>query len=114
MGLFYYKLGGNIMKIVFCNCPENKAQDIAKKIVIEKLAACVNVSSPIKSFYYWDGKLCEDSEVTLMIKIRKEAFLELQKRIEELHPYDVPEIISINVEDSNKEYIKWVYEMTEK
>ena len=102
------------MRVVICNCPVAKAGEIAKTLVQEKIAACVNIIPGVKSFYFWEGKLCEDEESTLLIKLRKSDFSVLEKRINELHPYDVPEIVALNVTDVNGPYCDFVYQMTKR
>lgn len=100
------------MQVVLCNCPPEKAEKIARDLVERRVVACVNVIPGIKSFYHWDNKICEDQESTLLIKIRKEDFKKLEKNLKELHPYDVPEIVALNVANVNTPYIHWLYEMT--
>ena len=100
------------MKIVICNCPPAKAEEIAQKLVEERLAACVNIIPLVKSYYYWEGKLCQDQESTLLIKIRKGDFALIQERLQQLHPYTVPEIVELNLSEANTSYLQWVYEMT--
>ncbi|NUM37346.1 MAG: divalent-cation tolerance protein CutA [Candidatus Brocadiae bacterium] len=98
------------MRVVLCNCPENKAKDIAKTLVAEKIAACVNIIPGVQSFYYWQGKLCEEKEDTLLIKISKENISYLYDRLKAVHPYEVPEIVELNVADANQPYIQWLYQ----
>lgn len=100
------------MKIVLCNCAPKDAESIAKSLVENRIAACVNVIPGVKSFYHWEGKLCCDEEVTLLIKIRQHDFSLLEKKLTELHPYDVPEIVEVNVSNVNTAYVKWLYKST--
>ncbi|BBM81893.1 divalent-cation tolerance protein CutA [Candidatus Uabimicrobium amorphum] len=100
------------MKVVLCNCPPDKAEEIAKELVESRVAACVNILPHVKSFYHWDGKLCCDEEKTLLIKIRGHDFRVLQQKILQLHPNDVPEIVELNVSNVNAEYLKWLYAST--
>ena len=72
---------------------EENAKLIAKTLVEEKLAACVNITT-IKSYYIWDNKLNEDNEFLLIIKTAKEKYESVEKRIKELHIYQLPEIIT--------------------
>ncbi len=80
---------------------------LARTLVEEKLAACVNRFGPVRSVYEWDGKICDDGEELLIIKTTKDGFPALRDRIVELHPYDVPEIIAINVEDGVEVFLNW-------
>ena len=101
------------MKVILCNCPPDKAKEIAKQLVEKKVAACVNVIHNVTSFYHWQGNLCEEAESTLLIKLRKTKFKELEKELKSLHPYSVPEIVELNVSNVNMPYLKWIYEVTE-
>lgn len=100
------------MRIVLCNCPPAQAETIAATLVQERIAACVNVIPVVKSFYFWEGKLCQDEEKTLLIKIRKDDFARLEQRLRELHPYTVPEIVALPVADVNAAYARWLYRST--
>jgi len=87
-----------------------KAERVAKKIVGEKLAACVNVVPSISSTYRWKGKIEHSRETLLLIKTSGEKLDKLVKRIEELHSYEVPEIIALPIERGLPEYLKWLRE----
>lgn len=93
---------------MLCNCPADKADSIATTLVEERYAACVNIVPSVKSVYYWEGKLCKDEECTLLIKIRDEAFPDVEKRIKQIHPYEIPEIVQLNVSAVNRAYLEWV------
>ena len=86
------------------------ADRIAKKIVDEKLAACVNVVPSISSTYRWKGKIERSRETLLLIKTSGEKLDKLVERIEELHSYEVPEIIALPIERGLPEYLKWLKE----
>ncbi|BFH74341.1 divalent-cation tolerance protein CutA [Sulfurisphaera javensis] len=86
------------------------AKKIAKTLVDERLAACVNIIPYVKSFYVWEGKTTEDDECLLIIKTHIKEKENLIRRIRELHPYTVPEIIIINFNDGLPEYLKWISE----
>lgn len=94
--------------VALCTCPPDKADDLASALVEANLAACVNVLPEIKSIYKWEGKINRDGESLLIIKTNKNAWLPLKKRIEELHPYDVPEIICLEIEMGNESYLTWL------
>ena len=89
------------MKIIYSTFPNMRsAKKICKKMLEEKLCACVNIF-PIKSMYWWKGKIENDNEISVFFKTKKER--ELKSRIKKLHPYDVPFIGEIDV-NANKEY----------
>lgn len=95
--------------IVFCTVPdEESAQKIAQAIVKEALCACVNQIPKIKSYYIYQEKFCEDEELLLMIKTAPTHYKALEKRLKELHPYEVPEIIATPIIESSSEYRAWM------
>lgn len=89
-----------------------EAVKIAKTIVEEKLAACVNIIPSVRSIYFWKGEVCDDSESLLMIKTREALFERLKDRIRELHSYEVPEIIAVRLHNGHEPYLLWVTENT--
>ncbi|MCT7909451.1 divalent-cation tolerance protein CutA [Arcobacter lacus] len=90
---------------------EKEAQNIAKILIEEKFAACVQLSQ-IKSFYNWDNQFCSDKETLLNIKTRKKHFKKIKSKIKELHSYDVPEIIQLDISKSSKKYLKFIKDNT--
>ena len=86
---------------------EEDAEDLAKKIVSSKLGACVQINK-IKSYYAWKGNLEMSGEFRLMIKTTKSKYDLLQKFIVKNSKYDTPEIISVNIESGDDEYLKWI------
>ncbi|MBX2861812.1 MAG: divalent-cation tolerance protein CutA [Vampirovibrio sp.] len=93
--------------IVTCGSSE-EATHISKTIVSEKLAACVNVSGPIQSHYIWNGVLQDDAEYMLLIKTQPNCLPELEKRVKELHSYEVAEFIALPVIGGSQAYLSWV------
>ena len=87
-----------------------EAERMAKKIIGEKLAACVNVVPSISSTYRWKGKIERSRETLLLIKTSGEKLDKLIKRIKKLHSYEVPEIIVLPIERGLPEYLKWLKE----
>ncbi len=88
------------------------AEEISRHLVEERLAACVTISSPGQSFYWWEGKITQDRELMLFIKTRANLYLELEKRLKELHPYSVPEILALAVEQGSESYLSWLEKET--
>ncbi|AXH13877.1 divalent-cation tolerance protein CutA [Malaciobacter mytili] len=86
---------------------KDEARNIAKVLLESKLAACVQISK-IDSLYIWENEMCEDEEYLIIIKTKKEKFKKIKSKIKELHSYDLPEIISINIDDLSKEYKKYI------
>jgi len=97
--------------VVFCTVPNQKtAEAISTTLVEEKLAACCNIVPGITSIYFWNNEVQKESELLLIIKTSTLAFENLRKRIEELHPYEVPEIIALPIKMGNQSYLSWVDE----
>ncbi|MEM8718251.1 MAG: divalent-cation tolerance protein CutA [Cyanobacteria bacterium P01_G01_bin.39] len=90
---------------------EEEGATIAKTLLAEKLAACVNIT-PINSFYAWQGKINQDREWQLLIKTRFNLFEQLAQRIKTLHSYDVPEIIALPIMAGDSSYLNWIAENT--
>lgn len=86
----------------------DEAKNISRTLVEEKLAACVNIIPGATSIYSWEGKIEESSEVVLVIKSRAELYQKLEKRISDLHSYEVPEIVMLNAEDVEEKYLNWL------
>ena len=94
---------------VFCSVGPGQAEAIARVLVEERLAACVNIS-PVRSCYIWKGKQSCDDEALLIIKTKKSQFEPLKKRILELHSYAVPEIIALPIIEGHQPYLDWMAE----
>jgi periplasmic divalent cation tolerance protein len=95
--------------IVLSTFPDAEtARRIAKTIVEEKLAACVNLLPQVDSIYHWKGVIETASETLAIIKSTTWKYQLLEARIRELHPYEVPEIISIRIDSGNTEYLRWI------
>ncbi len=101
------------MKVVLCNCPPDVAPGIAHALIDRRLAACVNLVGPVRSVYWWDGAVCDEPEMTLIIKVRGQGIAAMREALIELHPYAVPEIIVLPVEValSHFPYVEWVRSM---
>jgi periplasmic divalent cation tolerance protein len=99
--------------VVFVTCAsEEEGLKIANALVEEHLAACVNLISPIRSIYRWEGKIWNEKEWLLIIKTRQDRFGELERKVRSLHSYSVPEIISLPISDGSSSYLKWIKENT--
>ena len=99
--------------IVLCTTNStDSAKQIAKKLVSGKFAACVNLVDKIDSIYRWKGEIIEDSEVLMIIKTQKVLFENLKNKIEEIHPYETPEIISFDISEGSKPNFDWISENT--
>jgi len=100
--------------VVLVTCgSEEEAAKIANSLVEERLAACVNMISPVRSIYRWEGKIWDEKEWMLIIKTQKRSFEELEKKVKSLHSYSVPEVIALPIVEGSASYLKWLEETTE-
>ncbi|HDY68389.1 hypothetical protein LCGC14_2979790 [marine sediment metagenome] len=86
----------------------DEAEKIGRALVEEKLVACANIISPIRSIYRWQGKICDDKEVLIILKTKKKLFKQIEKRVKALHSYEVPEVISIPIIEGSNKYLSWL------
>jgi periplasmic divalent cation tolerance protein len=95
--------------VVLSTVPDtDTGRRIARAILERRLAACVNISGPLESLYWWEGKIQQDPEHLLVIKTREELFPALEEAVRSLHPYDVPEIIALPVRQGSSAYLDWI------
>lgn len=96
------------IRIVLTTAPAtDEAASIARKVVEEKLACCVNVVPGLRSIYRWKGDVCDDAEVLLVAKVRADRLGDYAARMGELHPYDVPEIVALSPSFVSEAYLSW-------
>jgi len=100
-----------IVVLVTCGS-EEEALKIAHSLVEDRLAACVNLVSPVRSVYRWGGKIWDEKEWILIIKTQRERFEELEKKVKSIHSYSVPEIVGLPIVEGASPYLKWLEEMT--
>jgi len=85
-----------------------KAAEIARTLVEERLAACVNIVPGVRSIYRWKGEVCDDAEVLCVIKTRQDRVDALRDRLPALHPYEVPELVVLEVASGHAPYLAWI------
>jgi len=96
-------------QIVLCAVgSEEEARKIGHNLVERRLAACVNIVPQITSIYQWQGKVEECGEWLLLIKTSAEVFGSVQAVIRELHSYELPECMAVDIADGSPEYLKWI------
>lgn len=95
--------------MLFCTTSVDESDRIARVLIEEKLAACVNITE-VNSYYRWEGEFCEDKEALLIIKTEKSRVDEIIERIKELHSYELPEIIALPIVAGYDKYLEWVDE----
>jgi periplasmic divalent cation tolerance protein len=86
------------------------ALKIASALVEQKEAACVNIVPGIRSIYRWEGKVCDDAELLVLIKSSADRFEAIRSRIRQLHTYEVPEVISLPIVAGDQSYLRWLNE----
>jgi periplasmic divalent cation tolerance protein len=84
------------------------AAELAKNVVGERLAACANLIPALRSIYKWQGKVQDENEVLVLFKTRQQHYENLKSRILELHPYELPEVLAIPVEQGYAAYLDWL------
>lgn len=100
--------------VIQCTVPNKKiAKSITKILMKHKLAACVSMVENVKSVFSWDGEVCEEKEILMMIKTRREHYGKVKLVIEDIHPYNVPEIIALPIVDCSEDYLRWLVKETE-
>ncbi len=99
---------------IFLITTSNKfqAEELADKLITNKLAACVNILPDITSIYSWAGKIEKESEVIMLVKSRTELFDQIKDFVKQNHSYDVPEIIRISAGEVEENYYKWLISNT--
>lgn len=99
--------------IVLTNLPDQTtAAALARRLVGERLAACVNIMAPCQSVYRWQGAIESASEVPLLIKTTADRYEALQAAIREFHPYELPEIVAVPVQQGLASFLDWVADET--
>jgi len=91
---------------------EQEAETIARTLVEERLAACANVLGPMRSFYWWEGKVQDEREVALVLKTRRDLSAAATKRILALHSYSCPCVVALDIDGGNADFLKWIGDET--
>lgn len=96
-------------RLVYMTAPSrDEAMSIARVVVEERLAACVNVLGDITSVYWWDGKINQEGEVALVAKTRTGQVEALIARVRAIHPYDCPCIVAMPIIEGNPAFLEWI------
>ncbi len=105
----------NNVVVIFVTAPDGRvANRIARTLVQERLAACVNILPGLRSHYWWDGELQESAELLMLVKARKTDVQAVANRVRELHPYKVPEVVAADIIGGLPSYIDWIQAETER
>ncbi len=96
------------VRVAIVTIPRDEATSLAKGLVEERLAACVNIVPKIESVFWWDGKIQHDQETLLIIKTTQLKVEAMINYVQANHPYDVPEIITLSLAEGLPDYLNWV------
>lgn len=92
---------------------QDAARSLARRLLEEKLAACINVMPTMTSVYEWKGQVCEDSECLLLIKTTQACYRRLEASLQAQHPYELPEIIATDITHGLPAYLGWIKKSTQ-
>ncbi len=96
-------------QMIYCTCPDKEsAKKLAGLLVTKKLAACVNIMPGITSVYSWQDQIETTQEHLLLIKTRADNYSQIETTLFKHHPYEVPEIVAVNIERGLPEYFEWI------
>lgn len=93
--------------VVLCTAPPGIAHNLATRLLDKNLVACVNIL-PARSVYRWEGAVCDEPEDLLLMKTTRANVNDLTKFLVEIHPYDIPEVLTVPVQDGYDRYLSWV------
>jgi periplasmic divalent cation tolerance protein len=100
--------------LVLTNCPDDAVADrIARTLVENGLAACVNRLAPVASIYRWRGAVERATETPLLVKTTRERYVEVEQAIRALHPYELPEIVAFTIDAGYAPYLRWIGDETQ-
>lgn len=94
--------------IAFVSCPPEQADALARALVDARVAACVNIVPAVRSIYRWQDRVHDDTEALLLIKHPREGFEALRRTVLAHHPYELPEVIAVDVDHAHPPYLDWV------
>ena len=94
--------------VVLITVPEDQAREMARTLVRERLAGCVNVLPATFSVYSWENEVSEDTESLLLVKTTQERYPALEARVRQMHPYEVPEIVALSVGQTLPQFAAWL------
>jgi periplasmic divalent cation tolerance protein len=96
------------MRVIFSTCSPAEAEGLAERLLAERLIGCANLVPGVRSLYRWEGELCRDEEVVLLMETTADRIEAATERLRALHSYDVPKIIVIDPAGCDPEYRSWL------
>ena len=97
--------------VVLVTAPKlTMARKLARSILKNRLAACANLISGVESHYWWEGKICRDVEMLMVVKTSRTKLKVLEEFVLAEHPYDTPEIVVLPIDSGSRRFLKWVGE----
>ncbi|MEN6330070.1 MAG: divalent-cation tolerance protein CutA [Methanobacteriaceae archaeon] len=87
---------------------EEESKEIARALLEERIVACANIIPSVKSFYWWEGEIEEDTESILILKTRRDRLETIIRRVKDIHSYDLPCILEISIQNGSEDYLKWL------
>lgn len=99
----------NQYRLLLTTCADmDSAQQLAQGLLDQRLAACVSLLPQVQSWYVWDGKINQDAEIILFIKSTTARYAEIETYLKKYHPYDVPELLSLPIDQGLPAYLQWL------
>ena len=99
-------------RVALVTIPAKQAERMTEELIENKYAACVNIIRDVQSVYRWDGEIKRDTESLLIIKTAANKIESLIKFVRENHPYETPEILSLDIAEGNPDYLNWLHKET--
>jgi periplasmic divalent cation tolerance protein len=96
------------IQVITTTPDRDMAESVAQSLLENRLAACVQITEGVSSYYWWDGKIDSSNECVCTIKTGSHLYEAVEKKIREIHSYDVPEIIAVPITAGSKEYLDWI------
>ena len=98
----------NYIIVLVTTANKSEAEKISEALLKEKIIACANIINPVTSFFHWQGKEDRCEECLVVMKSRRDLFVELAERVKGLHSYDVPEVLALPIVDGSDAYLAWL------
>lgn len=100
------------MRVIFTTCSPDKAEELVSALLRERLIGCGNLFPAVRSHYWWKGELCSEEEVVMLMESPAECAEAAVARLKQLHPYDVPKIVTLDPSGCDPDYLQWLRSVT--